>query len=282
MVAHHPAVVVVVYIARVLIHDVLHGVVLVEHEHQCDDGQFAARTGCQVANAAVGIRLDDSHELFCAATLHGLACQGIHPVGIVVGRVVGEVAAHDKQVLVGEERLQRTGHALKLLVVVGRDDDRHDGRHLLESALQERQLHLQTVLLIVCLAAVGKHAVGCNQPGGRGAVHLNIAQWRGIVVDGIVDRSPVEPSVVTRAEHEDALVVLLRVERHVSRSRHVAAEVWTGMRHDERRHTVEWRPLMKTQETVNLLTESQRVGLIEASRLRGRSYHRLCFGFVAR
>ena len=123
----------------------------------------------------MGIGLDGSNELLYVATLHGLSRQRIHFAGILVGRIVGEVAADDKEIALCEIRLQHLSHPFKFPEIVGRDDDGHDGRHVTKTALQERQLHLQTVLPIVSFLAIGEDAVGLCQLLCRLVVYLHLA-----------------------------------------------------------------------------------------------------------
>ena len=153
----------IINVSGVLVQQVLHLVAAVEHQHQRDDGELAAGTRRQVALAAAGIRLDGSNKLFHVAGLNGFARQRISLVGIVVRRIVREVAADDEEVFVGEIGLQHLSHALQLLVVVGGNDNRNDGRHIAQSPLQERQLHLQAVFLCMGGFLIAEQAVGLGE-----------------------------------------------------------------------------------------------------------------------
>ena len=88
MIAHHAVGVVLVDVAGVLVHQVLYLIMVVEHEHQRDDGHFAAGTGGQVAYAASRVGLDGGNELPHVAALHGLSRRGIHLAGIVIRRIM--------------------------------------------------------------------------------------------------------------------------------------------------------------------------------------------------
>ena len=129
MIAHHAGRVVVVDVTRVLIQQVLHLILAVHHQHQRYDGQLATGTRRQVADATAGIGLNGGNELTDVAALDGFARFGVHRTGIAVRRIVREVAADDKEVLVGEIRFQCLRNLLQLLEVVGRYDDRYDGWH---------------------------------------------------------------------------------------------------------------------------------------------------------
>ena len=107
------------------------------------------------------------------ASFNGLARLRVYLAGILVAWIVRKVATHHKQVLWRKVRLQRAGYALQLRIVVGRYDDRHYGRHLLHPSLQEGQLHLQTVLAVVRLRAIGQYAVGLYQRRSHLAIHFH-------------------------------------------------------------------------------------------------------------
>ena len=163
MIADDTRMVVVVDIARILIEQMLDGVMWVEHQHQRDDGKLAAGAGGEVSHPAMGILLDSGNELFHFAALDGLSRLRIHFAGILVGGVVGEIAADDEEILFREIGFQHLSHPLQFREIVGGDDDRHDGRHRFECPLQERQLHLQAMLTIVGFWPIGEHAVGLCQ-----------------------------------------------------------------------------------------------------------------------
>ena len=63
MVTHYAAMVVIIDVARILIHQVLDVIVPVKHQHQCDDSEFATSTGIQMSLTAMGISLDSGDEL---------------------------------------------------------------------------------------------------------------------------------------------------------------------------------------------------------------------------
>ena len=109
-----------------------------------------------------------------------------------------EVAADDKQILVCEIGLQHIRYLLQFPEIVRRYDDGHDRRHgvLTKPSLQEWQLHLQTMLSVVCLGVIGKDMIRFCQTKRRLVVHLHKTQWRRIVVCLRVHRSPVEPFVM--------------------------------------------------------------------------------------
>ena len=149
-------------VARVLIHQVLHLVLLVEHQHQCDDGKLAAGTRLQVPLTTSSIGIDGRNKLLHIACLNGLARPCIRLAGILIRGIVREVAANHKQILVRKIRLQYLRHPLQFLVVIGADNDRHNRRDLLIPPLQEWQLHLQTMLPIVRLRPVEEDRIRCR------------------------------------------------------------------------------------------------------------------------
>ena len=175
----------------------LHLILAVEHQHQCDNGKLATGTRRQITFTATGIGLDDSDKLFHVTTRHSLTRLGIHLVSIFIRRIMGEVAADDEEILFCEPRLQHLGHPLQLREVVGGDDDGDDGWHFAQMPLQERQLHLQTMLTVVGLRLIGKHTVCLYQLSGSLTVNFYIPQRRGIIIHLTIHRSSVEPFVMT-------------------------------------------------------------------------------------
>ena len=80
----------------------LHRVTVVEHHHQRDNGKLATGTGCQLADASLGIGLDGLDKRHHIARFNGFTCYGVHLAGIIIGGIVGEVATDDKEVFVRE------------------------------------------------------------------------------------------------------------------------------------------------------------------------------------
>ena len=138
MITHHTTVIRIADIAGVLIHQVLHLIPAVEHQHQRNDGELAAGTRRQVPLTAAGVGLDCLNKLSDIATLDSFPCSGIHFIGILIRRIVRKVAADDEEILIREIRLEHLSHPRQFLEVVRRNDDRHDGRHVAKSSLQER------------------------------------------------------------------------------------------------------------------------------------------------
>ena len=79
--------VLIVNIARVLVHQVLYLVLLVEHQHQRDDGELAAGTRCKVPLATPCIGIDGRNELLRVAAFYSLARPCIHLAGILIRRI---------------------------------------------------------------------------------------------------------------------------------------------------------------------------------------------------
>ena len=84
VIAHHPATVVIIHIARVPVHQVLHFVTLVEHQQQGGNGQFATCTRGEIPDTALGILPYGRNQLAHVAALNSLSRQGIHLASIVV------------------------------------------------------------------------------------------------------------------------------------------------------------------------------------------------------
>ena len=110
MIAHHAIMIRVADVTRVLVHQVLHLIAAVEHQHQRDDGELSAGTRRQIPFTAAGILLDGRNKLSYVTTLNSLPRLAIHLIGILIRRIVREVAADDEEVLVREIRLKRLCH----------------------------------------------------------------------------------------------------------------------------------------------------------------------------
>ena len=95
----------IVDVARILVHQVLHLILVIEHQHQRNDGELAAGTRRQVPLSAPRIRIDGRNKRLYVTRLNGLARLGIHFAGILILRIVREVAADNKEVFVRKVRL---------------------------------------------------------------------------------------------------------------------------------------------------------------------------------
>ena len=76
--------VMIVDVARVLVHQVLHLVLVVEHQHQRDDGKLATGTRCQIPLATSCIGIDGRNKRLHVARLNSLTRLGIHLAGILI------------------------------------------------------------------------------------------------------------------------------------------------------------------------------------------------------
>ena len=173
----------IVDIPRVLIQQMLHLVLAVNHHQQRSYRQFTTGTRGQIAYTTAGILSQHGNKPLYVASLNGLARSGIHLAGILIRRIMGEIAAHHEQVFVRQIRLQRLGYPFQLEEVVRRYNDGYDRWHLTQSPLQERQLHLQTVLPVVCLGLIAEDTVGGYQFLCRLDIDLHFSQRSGITVE---------------------------------------------------------------------------------------------------
>ena len=160
----------------------LYLILIIEHEHQCDDRESPTGTCGQITYSATGIVLDGGDELLHVTAGHRLAGLRIHLAGICIRRIMGEVATDNKKVLIIEPGFQHLRHPLQFGIVVGGDDDRDDGWYFFETSLQERQLYLQTMLAVVRLFEIGEDTVCLYQLTSRLAVNLHLTQWSGILI----------------------------------------------------------------------------------------------------
>ena len=214
--------VMIINIPRVLIQQVLHlEVAVLYHQHQRCYGQLPAGTRSKIADAAPGIFPQYRDKLLHIATLHRLTRPCIHLAGIVIRWIVREVAADDKHVFLSQIRLQHLCYPLQLAEVVSGNNDRHYGWNFAKASLQERQLHLQAMLSVVCLGLICKHAVSLRQLLSRLHIHLHVSQRSTVIVELRIHRSPVEPFVVTWPQQEYPFVLLISRYSHIRRSRHI-------------------------------------------------------------
>ena len=88
--------VVIINIARVLIHQVFNIVLSIHHQHERNDGELAASTRSQISLAAISIGIDGGNKLFYIACFDGFASLGIHFVGIIIRWIMREIAADYK------------------------------------------------------------------------------------------------------------------------------------------------------------------------------------------
>ena len=76
--------IVIIDVTRVLIHQVLHLILVVEHQHQRNDGKLTTSTRLQIAFTTSCIGIDGRNKLLHVARLNGLARLGIHLIGILI------------------------------------------------------------------------------------------------------------------------------------------------------------------------------------------------------
>ena len=112
MITNDSAWIVVVNVARVLVHQMLDLILAVKHQHQCNNRKGSTSTRFQIADVALGVFLDGCDKLLDIATLDGLSCLGIYCTGIAVGRIMREVATDDEKIFSREIGLQHLSHAL--------------------------------------------------------------------------------------------------------------------------------------------------------------------------
>ena len=77
-----------VNVARVLVHQVLHLILAVEHQHECDNWKCAASTRSQIALAAAGVGLEDGNKLLDVTAFDSFARFSVNLTGVNIRRVV--------------------------------------------------------------------------------------------------------------------------------------------------------------------------------------------------
>ena len=88
MIAHHPVPALAVNIARVLVEQVMNLVVVVEHQHEHDDGELTACTGLQVGHAALAVFFQCCDEGAYIARHDCLCRLGVYFPGVFIPWVV--------------------------------------------------------------------------------------------------------------------------------------------------------------------------------------------------
>ena len=112
---------------------------------QREDGSRAAGAGGEPGYVLVGIALNGVGQHLHTPALDGLACAAVGFQRVLIGRIVAEVGGNHKQVALIEPRRKGFVQVSEFVEMVGGDDDGHDGWHLLQMILQERQLHFQAM-----------------------------------------------------------------------------------------------------------------------------------------
>lgn len=187
---------------------------------------------------ARGVVVNRAYKLCQRGFLYGLPRDAVHLNGVVITWIMREVAAYDKQVVSGEVWLQGLGHALQFVKILRTYYNGHYGRHLVEMALQERQLHLKAVFAVVCLGQTAEHAVGTQQVIAHVDVYLHVAKRRGISAEQVVDRSAVEGCFMARSQQEHPLIFSCRIYAHIRLCRHSSRKDIACMGHDDGAHVV--------------------------------------------
>lgn len=193
---------------------------ITHHHEQHGYGRLSAGTCVEVRNVARGVVVNRAYKLCQRGLLYGSPSYAIHLNGVVITWIMREVAAYDKQVVGGEVWLQGLGHALQFVKVLRTYYDGHYRRHLVQMALQERQLHLKAVLAVVCLGQTAEHAVSTQQVIAHVEVYLHVAKRRGVSTEQVVDRSTVEGCLMARSQQEHPLIFSCRINAHICLCRH--------------------------------------------------------------
>ena len=139
-------------IARIAIHDMLNvDTWFVGGEtQQSVEPYSSASTSGKIADVFGFKALEYGGKHLYVSTLYGFARQVVNFVGIRVGRIVGEIAAEDEEVVGIEVRLEGLFQRNTFLNVVSGNDDGNDRRHFLQPVLQEWELHLEAMLSSMC------------------------------------------------------------------------------------------------------------------------------------
>ena len=144
---------------------------------------------------------------------------------------MGEVRTDDEKIIFSKVWLQHSGYLLKDVQTLGSYDYRHNRRHISEKHLQERQLHLQAVFPVVCIASENKVSSAIsNQLLPQSDINRNLSQRRFCKGVHSFHAGSGEPHPVTWPKKEYPLIGVSLWNPVKCRRRHLPAEDVAGMR----------------------------------------------------
>ena len=102
---------------------------ILHHQQQRTNGQLATSTRSQIPHTTSGVFLQNGNKPRYVATLYSLACPGVHLAGILIRRIVREVATDNKQIILRQIWFQHIRYPLQLAEIVCRYDNRYNRRN---------------------------------------------------------------------------------------------------------------------------------------------------------
>ena len=197
-------------IARVAIHDMLNVETwLVGGETQQGVKPYcSASTSGEIADVFGFKALEYGGKHLYVSTLYGFARQVVNFVGICIGRIVGEIATENEEVVGIEVRLEGLLQCNAFLYVVGGNDDGNDRRHFLQPVLQEWKLHLEAMLTGMCTLGECDVRVRLCELVADLCVDFYLSEGRFIEAIARCHGDGVEIDLMARTDEEDALVSL--------------------------------------------------------------------------
>ena len=182
--------------------------------------------GCVLADEAPAVYVPEGLEEFLEPSgAQGLRQVGVGGLRILIGRVVREVRTDDEEILPVEIRVQDLGNALEQAEALGPDHNRDDGRDFVENHLEERQLHLEAMLLVVGVAPESESPVAfLYKFFPKGNVYRNPAQGRLCIGIQRIHARPGESHPVAGPNEEYPLVGMTPGNAAECGRRHLAAE----------------------------------------------------------
>ena len=185
------------------------------HAEKSEDGRPTAEAGGEVRYARPGVPLHRCEKAVGRIRQYRSGSCLIDPDGIVVRRVVGKIAADDKEVPAVQVWPEDSGDHPARFQGVRTDDDRDDPKGFQEYMLEERHLHFHAVFRGVRVQPVAEKRVRPYQLLAECPVHLDAAE-RCEEITRRIHRCPLEGDVVTRADDENVVVRFRPVDGVVS------------------------------------------------------------------
>ena len=135
MITYHALRIMIVYITRILIQQMLHLIIIVKHQHHRDNGKLTTSTRSKIGHSTFRVCLDGSNKPFYITTGNRLTRFLIHLTSILVSGIMRKVATDNEKIVVIEIRLQHLRHSFQLRIVIRRNDNGNDWRNIPESTL---------------------------------------------------------------------------------------------------------------------------------------------------
>ena len=150
------------------------------HHQQCGNRSHATCTRCQMVNAKFLVVKGGVHKCFYLSCHDAIFGKSIYNLCILVCRIVREVAADNKKILLIQVGLQGISNLLQGRQFLRGNDDRNNGWYLFHVILQEWQFHLQAMLALMCFWSISNSITLFHKVFTESGIYRNISQRSGI------------------------------------------------------------------------------------------------------